>query len=252
MLKSLLAGWAFYTYLPAPSQMELDFSRIARWATPIGLVLGGLLAGSDWILGQLGMPLLVRSTLVVILWVAISGGLHLDGAMDSADGLAVTDPQRRLEVMADSNTGAFGALAAIAILLLKVTALSGIPDDRWILLLTLPAWGRWAHLLAVVFYPYLKTEGKGAMHSKGVEALPDLAGGLLAVVMVTSGEYYFHPKLWGWIVSVQGIGLLLSYPIGKYFAWRFGGHTGDTYGATVEWVEAIGLCLLSFPYWHGF
>jgi adenosylcobinamide-GDP ribazoletransferase len=252
MLKSLLAGWAFYTYLPAPSQMELDFSHIARWATPIGLVLGGLLAGSDWILGQLGMPLLVRSALVVMLWVAISGGLHLDGAMDSADGLAVTDPQRRLEVMADSNTGAFGALAAIAILLLKVTALGGIPDDRWILLLTLPAWGRWAHLLAVVLYPYLKAEGKGAMHSKGVEALPDLAGGLLAVAMVTAGEYYFYPKLWGWVVSVQGIGLLLSYPISKYFAWRFGGHTGDTYGATVEWVEAIGLCLLSFPYWHGF
>jgi adenosylcobinamide-GDP ribazoletransferase len=252
MLKSLLAGWAFYTYLPAPSQMELDFSRIARWATPIGLVLGGLLAGSDWILGQLGMPLLVRSTLVVMLWMAISGGLHLDGAMDSADGLAVTDPQRRLEVMADSNTGAFGALAAIAILLLKVTALSGVPDDRWILLLTLPAWGRWAHLLAVVLYPYLKAEGKGAMHSKGVEALPDLAGGLLAVVMVTSGLCYFQPQLWAWTLSAQGIGLLLSYPIGKYFAWRFGGHTGDTYGATVEWVEAIGLCLLSFPYWHGF
>jgi adenosylcobinamide-GDP ribazoletransferase len=252
MLKSLLAGWAFYTYLPAPSQMELDFSRIARWATPIGLILGGLLAGGDWILGQLGMPLLVRSTLVVMLWVAISGGLHLDGAMDSADGLAVTDPRRRLEVMADSNTGAFGALAAIAILLLKVTALSGIPDDRWILLLTLPAWGRWAHLLAVVLYPYLKAEGKGAMHSKGVDVLPDLAGGLLAVAMVSAGEYYFYPELWGWIVSVQGIGLLLSYPIGKYFACRFGGHTGDTYGATVEWVEAIGLCLLSFPYWHGF
>lgn len=252
MLNSLLAGWAFYTCLPAPSQMELDFSRIARWATPIGLVLGGLLAGSDWILGQLAMPLLVRSALVVMLWILGTGGLHLDGAMDSADGLAVTDPQRRLEVMADSNTGAFGALAAIAILLLKVTALSGIPDDRWILLLTLPAWGRWSHLLAVVLYPYLKAEGKGAMHSKGVEALPDLAGGLLALAMVTAGLCYFQPHLSRWILSAQGMGLLLSYPIGKYFAWRFGGHTGDTYGATVEWLEAIGLCLLSLPCWQSF
>jgi adenosylcobinamide-GDP ribazoletransferase len=250
MLKSLLAGWAFYTCLPAPSQMELDFSRIARWATPIGLILGGVLAGSDWLLERLEMPLLVRSALVVMLWIWVTGGLHLDGAMDSADGLAVTEPQRRLAVMADSHTGAFGALAAIAILLLKVVALSEIAEGRWIILLMLPAWGRWAHLLAIVLYPYLKAEGKGAMHSKGVEPWPDLAGGLVAMLMVTAGVYYLTPLSLGWILAIQGIGLLLSYPIGQYFAWRFGGHTGDTYGATVEWVEAIGLCILCLPYWQ--
>jgi adenosylcobinamide-GDP ribazoletransferase len=252
MLKSLLAGWAFYTCLPAPRQLELDFSRIARWATPIGLVLGGILASSDWILERLEMPLLVRSTLVVMLWILVTGGLHLDGAMDSADGLAVTDPQRRLEVMADSNTGAFGSMAAIAILLLKATALSGIPEHRWILLLAIPAWSRWAHLLAVVLYPYLKAEGKGAMHSKGVEPLPDLGGGLLALAVVAMGQLYLQPHLMVWILAIQGIGLFLSYSIGKYFERRFGGHTGDTYGATVEWVEAIGLCLLSCPYWDSF
>lgn len=252
MLKSLLAGWAFYTCLPAPRQMELDFSRIARWATPIGLVLGGVLAVGDWLLGWVGMPLLVRSALVVMLWLWITGGLHLDGAMDSADGLAVTDPERRLAVMADSNTGAFGSLAAIGILLLKVTALGGIGEGRWILLVLLPAWGRWAQLLAIVLYPYLKAEGKGAMHSKGVAPWPDLMGGLGAMGLVMVGVYCWVPLSLGWLLAIQGMGLLLSYPIGLYFAWYFGGHTGDTYGATVEWVEAIGLCILCLPCWQSF
>jgi adenosylcobinamide-GDP ribazoletransferase len=252
MLKSLLAGWAFYTCLPAPQHLELDFSQIARGATPIGLILGGLLAAGDELLAWLGLPILLRSALVVMLWVLITGGLHLDGAMDSADGLAVTDPQRRLAVMADSNTGAFGVMAAIAILILKITALSSIDTGRWVLLLTLPAWGRWAHLLAIVLYPYLKAEGKGAMHSKGVVPFPDLMGGCISIGLVAMGAYWLAPQSWGWILASQGIGLALSYPVGGYFAWRLGGHTGDTYGATVEWLEAIGLCLLSFPYWRSF
>jgi adenosylcobinamide-GDP ribazoletransferase len=250
MLKSLLAAWAFYTHLPAPQKTELDFSRIARWAPPVGLLLGGILSLIDGGLAELSMPLLTRSTLVVLLWLALTGGLHLDGAMDSADGLAVTNPQRRLAVMADSNTGAFGVMSAVAILLLKIAGLTAIGSDRWMLLLVLPAWGRWAQVLAVVLYPYLKAEGKGAMHSQGVVPLPDLGGSLLAIGLVAALQIYSYPADLHWILAIHGCGLVLSYPIGHYFAQKLGGHTGDTYGATVEWVEAIGLVILSLPYWQ--
>jgi adenosylcobinamide-GDP ribazoletransferase len=249
MVKSLLAAWAFYTHLPAPQKMELDFSRIARWAPLIGLVIGGLLSVLDWGLDYLAMPILVRSTFIVLLWLALTGGLHLDGAMDSADGLAVTNLERRLAVMADSNTGAFGVMSAIAIILLKIVGLSAISSHRWMVLLALPAWGRWAQVLAVVLYPYLKAEGKGSMHSKGVVALPDLGGSFVAIALVAAMQIYSYPDQLRWILAIHCSGLFLSYPIGNYFARRLGGHTGDTYGATVEWVEAIGLLVLSLPYW---
>jgi adenosylcobinamide-GDP ribazoletransferase len=248
LLKSFLAAWAFYLCLPAPQKMELDFSRIARWAPIIGLILGGILCLCDYGLALLEMPLMVRSTIIVLFWLLLTGGLHLDGAMDSADGLAVTDPTRRLAVMADSATGAFGAMAGIAILSLKIVSLSAIGQQRWLVLLMIPAWARWAQVLAISIYPYLKAEGKGAMHSKGVEPIPDLFGGLLALGMVASAQFYRQPVIL--IPSVAGVGLMLSYLVGKYFDRAFGGHTGDTYGAVVEWVEAIGLAILNLPVWY--
>lgn len=247
-LKSLLAAWAFYLCLPAPQKMDLDFSRIARWAPIMGLILGGILCLSDYGLGLLQMPLVVRSTIIIFLWLLLTGGLHLDGAMDSADGLAVTDPVRRLAVMADSATGAFGAMAGMAILSLKIVSLSAITQQRWLILLTVPAWARWAQVLAIVLYPYLKAEGKGAMHSKGVEPFPDLLGGLLALAVVSTAQFYWQPvKL---IAVIALLGLVLSYLVGKYFDRAFGGHTGDTYGAVVEWVESIGLAMLTIPFWY--
>jgi adenosylcobinamide-GDP ribazoletransferase len=248
LLRSLLAAWAFYLCLPAPQKMELDFSRIARWAPIMGLILGGILCLCDYGLGFLEMPWLVRSTIIILLWLLLTGGLHLDGAMDSADGLAVTDPARRLAVMADSATGAFGAMAAVAILVLKIVSLGAIEQHRWLILLTIPAWARWAQVLAITLYPYLKAEGKGAMHSKGVEPLPDLFGGLLALGLVAVGQFYFQPMLL--VAAIPGICLALSYLVGKYFDRAFGGHTGDTYGAVVEWVEAIGLAIFTIPFWH--
>jgi adenosylcobinamide-GDP ribazoletransferase len=247
-LKSLLAAWAFYLCLPAPKKMELDFSRIARWAPLMGLILGGILCLCDYGLALLAMPLVVRSTIIILLWLLLTGGLHLDGAMDSADGLAVTDPTRRLAVMADSATGAFGAMAGMAILTLKIVSLSAISQQRWLVLLMIPAWARWAQVLAISLYPYLKAEGKGAMHSKGVEPIPDLLGGLLALGMVAAVQFYWQPVIL--IPAVACVGLVLSYLVGKYFDRAFGGHTGDTYGAVVEWVEAIGIAILTLPVWY--
>jgi adenosylcobinamide-GDP ribazoletransferase len=247
-LKSLLAAWAFYLCLPAPRTIELDFSRIARWAPIMGLILGGILCLYDYGLALLQMPLVVRSTIIVLLWLLLTGGLHLDGAMDSADGLAVTDPTRRLAVMADSATGAFGAMAGVAILILKIAGLSAITQQRWLVLLMIPAWARWAQVLAISLYPYLKSAGKGAMHSKGVEPIPDLLGGLLALGMVATAQFYWQPV--SLIPAIAIVGLVLSYLVGKYFDRAFGGHTGDTYGAVVEWVEAIGLAVFTIPFWY--
>ncbi|NJN21573.1 MAG: hypothetical protein HC812_10830 [Leptolyngbya sp. RL_3_1] len=112
--KQLAAAVVFYTCLPLPHHWPFDFRGIARYAPWVGLLLGLLLGGGDWVLRGLGLPIGTRSALIVAAWVGLTGGLHLDGAMDTADGLAVMDPEQRLGVMADSRSGAFGVMAAIA------------------------------------------------------------------------------------------------------------------------------------------
>jgi adenosylcobinamide-GDP ribazoletransferase len=237
----------FYTCLPLPRAWPTAFNSLARAAPLVGLFIGLQLSVADWGLGMLGMTGSLRATLVVLLGLWITGGLHLDGAMDTADGLAVPDPQRRLTVMADSRSGAFGVMVAIAILLLKITALAALPQDRWFALLMAAGWGRWGQQWAIARYPYLKSEGKGAFHKQAIRSAWDTlpGGSLLVGLSLLSLGLGGIPVRTAISATVWGMGLALILP--AWFNHRLGGHTGDTYGAVVEWVEAgvlVGMTVL--------
>lgn len=244
-LSTLLGAIAFYTCIPIPQHWTLNFNGIARWISVVGLLIGGLLGLLDWGLDWLGMPVLVRSGLVVAAWVAITGGLHLDGAMDAADGLAVLDPQRRLSVMADSHTGAFGVMAAALILLLKTTALASLGSSRWLVLLTVTGWARWGQLVAIARYPYLRAKGKGALHKAAIDSTLEAVPSLFLLLGLSGLQLWLNPQQWV-IPGVMAIGgSAIALLTGAWFNHKLGGHTGDTYGATVEWTEALLLCLLT-------
>ncbi|NET35436.1 MAG: adenosylcobinamide-GDP ribazoletransferase [Cyanothece sp. SIO1E1] len=245
LLAQLGGAIAFYTCLPVPGAWNLEFQGIARLATIVGLIIGGLLSLLDGLLGGLGTPVLTRSLLIVLAWIGITGGLHLDGAMDTADGLAVQDPKRRLEVMADSATGAFGAMAAVALLLLKTVALTDLQATRWLALMTAAGWGRWGQLVAIARYPYLKPTGKGALHKNSVRSPQDLIPGLVLLLGLSALQVGLDPSHW---LTSAGMGLggfAIAILTGAWFHHQLGGHTGDTYGAVVEWTEALLLCLLT-------
>jgi adenosylcobinamide-GDP ribazoletransferase len=242
---SFLGAVTFYTTIPLPSSWPLEFRGIARWAPLIGLLIGGLLGIVDTVLQQVGVPILTRSALIVVCWIALTGGLHLDGAMDTADGLAVQDPQRRLEVMVDSATGAFGAMAAVALLLLKTAALTNIEAYRWFALMMAAGWGRWGQVAAIAFYPYLKPTGKGAFHKEAIRTPQDILLGLFLLLGLCGLAIRLDQgSIWTTLVMAVG-GSAIALMIGAWFHHQLGGHTGDTYGAVVEWTEALFLCLLT-------
>ncbi len=243
---ALARGWAqlggaivFYTILPLPRWWRPQFEGIAALAPWIGLGLGLGLAGVDWALQRLGLSILLSSALVVGLWLWLTGGLHLDGAMDTADGLAVQDPNRRLAVMADSHSGAFGVMAAIAILGLKTLALADLSSGRSGAIVLAALWGRWGQVVAILRYPYLKEKGKGAFHKPHLQPFPAVLSGLGASGLALGLWVGIRPDqsflaLGGWAG-----GLVLAVLVGFDLNRRLGGHTGDTYGATVEWTEVL-------------
>lgn len=237
--RSLLGAIIFYTICPIPPSWQPSFHRIARWCPLIGLILGSILALVFWGLTLWDSPSLLKSVIIVALWLGLTGGLHFDGAMDSADGLAVTDPKRRLEVMADSVSGAFGVMSAIVILLLKVAAISAMTlQESWLLPLTL-AWGRWSQVTAIAFYPYLKPDGKGAFHKRDFLLPQDFLFSLIPPLLIPIGLCLtLEADRWH-SVLISGIGLLIALGTSKWFNYKFQGQTGDTYGAIVEWTEAI-------------
>ncbi|EAZ94138.1 adenosylcobinamide-GDP ribazoletransferase [Crocosphaera chwakensis] len=242
---SFLGAITFYTIIPLPNQWTKSFQSIARWSPIIGLGIGGLLSIIDRLLNLIGFPITVSSALIISLGIYITGGLHLDGVLDSADGLAVTDPEKRIEVMSDSVTGAFGVMAGIIVILLKIVALSAIVDHRAWVFMMVAGWGRWGQVSAIAFYPYLKPTGKGAFHKQYLKVPQDLLGGLVSLWGMTGVFIAFNPELWQLGLRVTGMGMAIALGVGAWFNRRFGGHTGDTYGAVVEWTETFIFCLLS-------
>ena len=243
-LSRFIGAITFYTVIPVPTNWAIAFDGIARFAPLVGLGIGGLLALLDLGLNWLGVPQLTRSAGVVGLWVGITGGLHLDGVMDTADGLAVPDPTRRLAVMKDSATGAFGAIAGAMLLILKTTALTDLDTGRWLVLALASGWGRWGQLFAIVRYPYLRASGKGSLHKAATQSALHLLLPLLTLLGFSSLYPLTTPTATALNTVVLTLGGgAIAIGLASGFASKFGGHTGDTYGATVEWSEALFLCL---------
>lgn len=240
----------FYTVLPLPRVWTPRFEGIAALAPVVGMLLGTALAALDWALPPNAQSL--TSALVVGLWLWLTGGLHLDGAMDTADGLAVTDPNQRLAVMADSRTGAFGTMVAIAILGLKTLALAALPLGRGWLLVTTMLWARWGQVVAIARYPYLRAAGKGAIHKTTLRLPWDLLPGLILGIVLSATWLLAQPKQWGLAIGSLGTGAIAAIAVPAWFHRRLGGHTGDTYGATVEWIETLVLVVVALGWaWIG-
>ncbi len=241
------AALVFYTCLPLSGTASLDFRGVAAYAPLVGITVGVILGGWDWCLGLLIINhpevSLLRASLVVLAAVWLTGGLHLDGAMDTADGLAVIDKAKRLQVMADSVTGAYGTMAAIAILLLKTTALTAISNHRFWILIAVAAWGRWGQLYAIAYYPYLKPTGKGKFHQEDIHRWQVwLMAGLLVSISLAIG-YEWHYLNAALQVTVIAFGI--AWLVGMWLNHYLGGHTGDTYGAVVEWTESLSMAVIA-------
>ncbi|NEQ47968.1 MAG: adenosylcobinamide-GDP ribazoletransferase [Leptolyngbya sp. SIOISBB] len=240
--KQLMGAVTFYTQMPIPHHWPMSFEGIARFAPLVGIGIGLLLAAADWGLATVAMPLATRCALLVALWLWLTGGLHLDGAMDTADGLAVPDPARRLDVMADSRAGAFGAMIAVVVLGLKTLCLMDLETLRWVGLPLAAGWGRWGQVVAIARYPYLRAEGKGALHKAHAHPVTDWLWGFMALMGLVGIAWALAPTAGIWLLAVTVSGGLIALAVGAWLQWQLGGHTGDTYGAIVEWTEVLLLC----------
>jgi adenosylcobinamide-GDP ribazoletransferase len=244
LASSFCSAVTFYTILPLPLAWTNCWTRIARWASLVGLIIGGILGLSDLLLEYWGFSLLTRGAIITTLWIGITGGLHLDGAMDTADGLAVTDPERRLEVMKDSHTGAFGVMVAIIIIVLKIVALVENNNHQWLNLILTTSWARWGQLMAIALYPYLRETGKGAFHKENIDEFTDIFCSSAVVFGASICCLFLIAISWWKMLVIVTICSAIALMTGYYFYRQLHGHTGDTYGAVVEWSEVlILLCL---------
>lgn len=234
-LQDLAGAWIFYSVLPAWPGIPPRFERIARFAPWIGLVIGGLQA-LLWSLLQAHVPLLAQVCVVLAAGLLLTGGLHMDGAMDTADGLAAGE--RLLEAMRDSRVGASGAQALAVLLLLKGGALASLQNDAPLALLWAALWGRMAPLLAMAWFPYLHASGTAGFHRQHwTGLLREAWPGVLAV----GGLVWLNVFLGESFIGLAGA--LPAFLVPLWLGRRLAGHSGDSYGACVEWTEVLALAI---------
>lgn len=201
--------------------------------------MGLWLSAAYWLLLR-WWPTTVAAAMVLALQAGVTGGIHLDGFMDTADGLGSGKPREEaLEIMRDSRTGAMGVISLMFLLLVKWSALSGLarPAAERALVLA-PAFGRWAMVWAAAHYGYARSGSGLGRAFAGLVGSRELAWSfatstLLALVLGREGGLLSF-------LAAGAVGALVA----RSLAGRLGGMTGDTFGFLNEVVEAFYLLLV--------
>ena len=228
----------FLTVIPVPLRRQAspeEAGRSLAYFPLVGLVIGYAVEGLDQALG-LVLPSSVVNGFLVVALVLVTGAIHLDGFIDTCDGLvAGRTPQQRWEVMRDSRVGSFGVVGAFCLLLLKYASLGALPEpSRTGALVLMPVLGRWAVVCSMFAFPYARPEGLGKVF-KEQATWPRV---VLATVFALGLSLAFLRL--GGVALMLCVGLV-ALALATLLRYRFAGLTGDTYGAIIEVAEVAAL-----------
>jgi adenosylcobinamide-GDP ribazoletransferase len=219
---------------------EGEKTQVAAWFPAVGALYGVVgyamvkladLAGADR-----RAPLVVGA-LVLGVWALLGRFLHWDGLADVADGFwGSHEPARRLEIMSDSATGAFGATAVTLVALLEVAALGAvIGRPHELPILVVPIVARFSATAAA----WLGTPARSGGLGRSVMGHPTTFALLIALVPLAGSlcGLWLGFKMTG--VALGALGIFVAFSVPHVLAGRFGGVTGDVMGASVLITEAI-------------
>lgn len=260
--KACVAAFQFLTRIPIPLEVPFDKQTLQRsliFFPIVGVVLGGLLSGVAILLSFIAPPV-ICAVLVLGLWIALTGGLHLDGLMDTADGvLSGRSREKMLDIMKDSRVGSFGVIAALFMMLLKFAGLYYLFEQQaqhglsvsWLLLAIAAAtmWSRWWMVISISSWKPARDNGLAHLFNgvklqyisvmTAISLFIYLMALMIYAIMMGGNLYYVWLSLLIPICSA-----IVGWLIAKWLKRKLGGLTGDTYGAMNEVVEALNIMLV--------
>ncbi|MEM5789298.1 MAG: adenosylcobinamide-GDP ribazoletransferase [Syntrophobacteraceae bacterium] len=248
MLKSFSTAVSFLTIIRmpfgasvlGPAQLAASFACF-----PIAGFLLGLIYFAPAFLLKGSVPAPLLSILVCAAMVIMTRGLHLDGVADLADGFwGGMTPERRLEIMKDSRIGAFGVLALIFAISLKIASIHGLlVTGRLEIILAAPVFGRFAMVAAAYGAGYARRQGLGKPFLENIR-VQHLA--FASAFFALCATPILGPAVTaGFLLPVLGSALILRFMSNRLL----GGITGDVLGTVSETAEIVvlvlGACILS-------
>lgn len=210
-----------------------DYQKSIAFFPLVGFILGIFLLLLAYI-SELIMQPFTTAVLVILFEALLTGGLHLDGFMDSCDGLlSGRERSRMLEIMKDSRVGAMGVLSVLGLLLLKAVLITELPRTLLFpVILVMPMLGRVVMVYAVTGFSYARNEGLGSIfHGPSSPKMPwpFLYSLIIFLLVIPWGYTYLSLPLLAFCIYI------LSRRINNVL----GGFTGDIYGMLTEISEVI-------------
>ncbi len=238
---NFLIALQFMTRIPIPPiefNEQHNFSNSVKYYPAVGMVIGAILMLSYQLLSGYLPPMVVGAILLSVN-ILITGGLHLDGFMDTVDGLmSARDKEQMLAIMKDSRVGGHSVWAVICLLLLKFSLFVSIsPLKAGLLLFFMPIVARWLVIYSMAFWNYGRERGLGKLflahqHHKSFI----INGVLIGLLLILFGGLY---SLLGLLTTIIAV-----FIINNSIVKKIDGLTGDTYGAVIELSEVIFLLTL--------
>ncbi len=238
----------FYTILPQWPLIKPVFKRIARFSPLIGLFIGALQSFSWLFLRYFKWPNISAALISISIGILVTGGLHIDGLMDTADGISA-GPSKRIEAMKDSRVGAIGVQSLLIILMLQIAAIVKLDFYAPFAFPLAAFWGRISQIFAIESYEYIfkkESESFHKKHWKGIskEIRPSIIIIFLGIVLfIFSNNLNLSNILF--LISFILSGLIPSILIPYFINKSLGGHNGDSYGAGLVITETANLLILS-------
>lgn len=248
-VRLLLTAVQYFTRVPVPRWVGHSGAQLngaTRYFPAVGVAVGAIAAASVWVC-SMAFPPLLTAILSTAVTVGLTGAFHEDGLADTADGLGGGyTRERALEIMKDSRIGTFGTLALILVLGIKIATLSAMPSTlAMTALLAAHPLSRWCAVLIAWRLPYVRIDDS-------TRAKPVVEHIALADVMIAS-LFGLAPLVACGVHSIAGViaALLVVIQLGRWYARRLGGYTGDTLGAAQQLTE-VTFYLALLAAWNSF
>lgn len=228
--------------VPLPAGQAPDLGPATGWFPLAGAVVGAVAAAAQELLA-LVLPAPVAAAGAVAAAMLVTGALHLDGLMDTADGLggARGERERALRIMRDSRVGAAGAVTGAVALLVRYSLYAAVaaqsPLHRAGLIVAAAATGRWGMVVAAAGRRPAR-EGLGSLFHAGLTPLRVAGAGVLGAAVALAGGGVARGLI------AFGAASATAAALGSWLGRRLGGYTGDTLGAAGEVAELVALACL--------
>jgi len=242
-MNSFLIGLQFLTRLFIVKQSvwtEQSFGESVKYFPAVGAVLGLICAGVVGVVNHLCLPMFTGAigfTLLIIL----TGGIHCDGLMDSADGLfSGREREKILDIMKDSRAGSFGVVSMILVAALEVSTLTELARlSTWWLctaIYSAPIIARLMMVITIGAFPYARATGMGKAFADFTTRRTIFIAAVETILFLAPLTFISEIFFLSALTAIM-IALLVAWKFATFATKKIGGVTGDIYGAVTMLAE---------------